>query len=125
MAALVLISIVDDDASVRESLGGLMRSVGFRVRAFASAEEFLESDQLRQTDCLILDVRMPGMGGLELQRRLVASGARIPVIFVTAHGGHDGGRRRALSAGAVEYLTKPFSDAALLKAVETGLHTTT
>ena len=81
-----LISVVDDDESVRESLSGLIRSVGFGVTVFASAEEFLNSNHLSDTNCLILDVRMPGMNGLELQRRLAASHRSIPVIFITAHG---------------------------------------
>ncbi len=121
MTTHALISVVDDDDSVRESLRGFMRSVGFRVRAFASAEEFLHSDHLPQTDCLILDVRMPGMSGLELQRRLVASGSTIPVVFITAHGSDEGGPPRALRAGAVAYLIKPFSEEALLNAVTAAL----
>ena len=120
MANPPLISVVDDDDSVRESLGGLIRSVGFAVKAFASAEEFLTSDRLPDTDCLILDVRMPGMNGLELQRRLAASHMSIPVIFITAHGDEEA-RVRALNGGAVEYLLKPFSEEALLKAIDTAL----
>src|SRR4029434_8938910 len=105
MANSPLISVVDDDDSVRESLRGLIRSVGFAAAVFASAEEFLNSDHLRNTDCLILDVRMPGMNGLELQRRLAASHMSIPVIFITAHGDEET-RVRALNGGAVEYLLK-------------------
>ena len=115
-----LISVVDDDDSVRESLSGLMRSVGFGVTVFASAEEFLNSSHLSDTNCLILDVRMPGMNGLELQRRLAASHRSIPVIFITAHGDEEA-RVRALNGGAVEYLLKPFSEEALLKAIDTAL----
>ena len=115
-----LISIVDDDDSVRESLSGLIRSVGFGVMVFASAEEFLNSNHLSDTNCLILDVRMPGMNGLELQRRLAASHRSIPVIFITAHGDEEA-RVRALNGGAVEYLLKPFSEEALLKAIDTAL----
>src|SRR5205807_8529420 len=85
MANLPLISVVDDDDSVRESLRGLIRSVGFAVQVFASAEEFLNSDHLRTTDCLILDVCMRGMNGLEHQRQLAATDRKIPVIFITAH----------------------------------------
>jgi FixJ family two-component response regulator len=120
MANSPLISVVDDDDSVRESLGGLIRSVGFAVKVFASAEEFLNSDHLRNTDCLILDVRMPGMNGLDLQRQLAASYCKIPVIFITAHGDEDV-RSRALNGGAVDYLLKPFSEEALLNAIDAAL----
>jgi FixJ family two-component response regulator len=122
MANSPLISVVDDDDSVRESLRGLIRSVGFAAAVFASAEEFLNSDHLRNTDCLILDVRMPGMNGLELQRRLAASHMSIPVIFITAHGDEEV-RSRALNGGAVDYLLKPFSEEALLNAINTALKT--
>jgi FixJ family two-component response regulator len=120
MANSPLISVVDDDDSVRESLGGLIRSVGFAVKVFASAEEFLNSDHLGNTDCLILDVRMPGMNGLDLQRQLAASYCKIPVIFITAHGDEDV-RSRALNGGAVDYLLKPFSEEALLNAIDAAL----
>ena len=120
MANLPLISVVDDDDSVRESLQGLIRSVGFAVKVFASAEEFLNSDHLRNTNCLILDVRMPGMNGLELQRQLAATDRKIPVIFITAHG-DDEVRSRALNGGAVDYLLKPFSEEALLNAIDAAL----
>ena len=120
MANLPLISVVDDDDSVRESLRGLIRSVGFAVKVFASAEEFLNSDHLRNTDCLILDVRMPGMNGLELQRQLAANDRKIPVIFITAHGDEEV-RSRALNGGAVDYLLKPFSEEALLNAIDAAL----
>jgi len=115
-----LIAVVDDDHSVRESLGGLFRSVGFAARGFASAADFLQSSDLPQTDCVILDVRMPGMTGLELQRVLIASHPDVPVIFMTAH---DDARTRsqALSGGAVDYLIKPFSEEALLDAVQVAL----
>jgi len=115
-----LVAVVDDDDSVRESLGGLFRSVGYAARGFASADAFLQSDDLAKTDCVILDVRMPGMSGLELQRRLVASHPDVPVIFMTAH---DDARARsqALSGGAVDYLIKPFSEEALLDAVRAAL----
>jgi FixJ family two-component response regulator len=112
-----LISVVDDDDSVRESLRALLRSVRFVVEVFASAEEFLSSERVRETNCLILDVRMPGMGGLELQRRLMASHPGVPVIFISAHGEEDL-RSRALKCGAVDYLLKPFSEEALLNAVQ-------
>jgi FixJ family two-component response regulator len=112
-----LISVVDDDGSMRESLRGLLRSVRFGVEVFASAEEFLGSDRVGETDCLILDVRMPGMSGLELQRRLASSHPGMPVIFVTAHGDEEL-RSRALKSGAVDFLFKPFSEEALLNAVQ-------
>jgi FixJ family two-component response regulator len=120
MSNLPLISVVDDDESVRESLSGLIRSVGFGVMVFASAEEFLSSNRLLDTDCLILDVRMPGMSGIDLQRQLAASHTSIPVIFITAHGDEEA-RVRALNGGAVDYLLKPFSEEALLKAIDTAL----
>jgi FixJ family two-component response regulator len=120
MANPPLISVVDDDESVRESLGGLIRSVGFGVRVFASAEEFLNSAHSSNTDCLILDVRMPGMNGLELQRQLMTSRCEIPVIFITAHGDEEA-RSRALRDGAVDFLRKPFSEDALLNAIRAAL----
>ena len=120
MGSLPVISVVDDDESIRQSLGGLMRSVGFGVKVFSSAEEFLNSGDPRNTGCLILDVRMPGMDGFELQRRLEASQYEIPVIFITAHGDEEL-RQRALLAGAVDYLLKPFTEEALLNAVQAAL----
>ena len=120
MSNLPLISVVDDDESVRESLSGLIRSVGFGVMVFASAEEFLASNRLLDADCLILDVRMPGMSGIDLQRQLAATHTSIPVIFITAHGDEEA-RVRALNGGAVDYLLKPFSEEALLKAIDTAL----
>jgi FixJ family two-component response regulator len=121
MANLSLISVVDDDSSVRESLRCLIRSVGFGVEVFASAEDFLKSDHLHDTRCLILDVRMPGMNGLELQRKLSASHREIPVIFITAHG--DGAARsQALKDGAVDYLFKPFREEALLHAIHAAMN---
>ena len=120
MSQVPLISVVDDDDSMRESLSGLIRSVGFKIMTFASAEEFLSWPQRADADCLILDVRMPGMNGLELQRRLVCDRTPIPVIFITAHG-DDETRAQALAAGAMEYLLKPFSEEALLKAIDTAI----
>jgi FixJ family two-component response regulator len=117
---LSIISVVDDDDSVRESLQCLIRSFGFAVEAFASAEEFLNSDHLRNTRCMILDVRMPGMSGLELGRWLVGSHREIPVIFITAHG-DEARRAQALKNGAVDYLFKPFSEEVLLNAIHTAL----
>jgi FixJ family two-component response regulator len=115
-----MISIVDDNDSVRESLQRLMRSVGFPVNVFASAEEFLNSDHLRNTDCLILDVRLPGMDGLELQRHLTTSHSEIPIIFITSYE-DDEVRARALNAGAVHYFLKPFNDQDLLDAIDAAL----
>jgi FixJ family two-component response regulator len=120
VAKLPVISIVDDDESVREALQGLMRSVGFSVNGFASAEEFLNSDRLRNTDCLILDVRLPGMNGLELQRQLANSHSEIPIIFITSYE-DDEVRARALNTGAVDYLLKPFNDEDLLDAIGAAL----
>jgi FixJ family two-component response regulator len=116
-----LITIVDDDESVREALQSLIKSVGLRAEVFTSAEDFLASSRWRETACLILDVRMPGMGGLELQRRLTESNYHIPVIFITAHGDEEM-RRRALAADAVEFLSKPFCEDALLNAVRAALN---
>ena len=115
-----LVAIVDDDSSMRDALGGLLKAVGYPARAFASAEEFLKSGQQRQTSCLIADIRMPGMSGLELQAQLNAERCRIPIIFITAHG--DAKMRiQALRAGAVEFLSKPFDDNALLESVRAAL----
>ena len=115
-----MISIVDDNDSVRESLQRLMRCVGFAVNVFASAEEFLDSDRLRNTDCLILDVRLPGMDGLELQRHLAASHSEIPIIFITSYE-DDEVRARALNGGAVAYFLKPFNDDDLLISIDAAL----
>jgi FixJ family two-component response regulator len=116
-----LISVVDDDESVRESLQSLLRSVGFAVKVFASAQEFLESNHRGDINCLILDVRMPGMSGIELHRHLVANHCEIPSIFITAHASDEEARSQALRGGAVDYLIKPFSEDALLNAVRTAL----
>jgi FixJ family two-component response regulator len=115
-----LISIVDDDASLRNSLANLIRSVGFRTQAFASAEAFLSSSQARETACLILDVRMAGMNGLDLQRHLAAADWRIPIIFITSHADDDA-RARALEAGAVGFLYKPCREEELFGAMEAAL----
>jgi FixJ family two-component response regulator len=117
-----LISVVDDDDSVRESLDGLLRSIGFTVKTFASAEEFLKSNHLRETGCLILDVRMPGMNGIELHRHLIANNFGMPVIFITAHGSDMEVRARALNNGALAYLDKPLSEEAVLNAVHKALN---
>lgn len=121
MGAPPLISVVDDDESVRESLHGLIRSVGFAVQVFASAEEFMNSDHFSKTACLILDVRMPGMRGPELQRWLAARHHDIPIVFITAHGDDQEARGRALKDGAVAYLMKPLSEEAVLEAVHKAL----
>jgi FixJ family two-component response regulator len=115
-----LIAIVDDDDLMRKALQGLLKSVGLPARAFASAEEFLQSGQQRQTACLIADIRMPGMSGLELQAKLNAERCRIPTIFITAHGDVKM-RMQALRAGAVEFLSKPFDDEVLLENVRVAL----
>jgi FixJ family two-component response regulator len=120
MSRVPLIAIVDDDDALRNSLDNLLRSVGFRVHGFASAEAFLRSDQARETACLILDVRMPGMNGLELQRQMVAANWQIPIIFITGHA-DDEARARALEAGAVAFLSKPCREDDLLHAIDAAL----
>lgn len=115
-----LVAIVDDDAAVRVALEGLLRSAGLSARTFASAEEFIGSGQQFQTACLIADIRMPGMSGLELQAKLNAEHCRIPIVFITAHGDAQM-RMQALRAGAVEFLAKPFNDEALLEIVRLAL----
>jgi FixJ family two-component response regulator len=115
------ISIVDDDASVREALKGLMRSVGRDVDAFGSAEEFLTSGKLPETACLILDIRLPGMNGFELQERLKQEARPIPVIFVSGHA-DEAARKKALAAGAIDLLTKPVRRGPLFNAIELALN---
>jgi FixJ family two-component response regulator len=115
-----LIAIVDDDDSVRAAVQGLLKAVGLPAQAFASAEGFLESGKQDETACLIADIRMPGMSGLELQAKLNAERRRIPIIFITAHGDAKM-RMQALRAGAVEFLAKPFDDKALLDSVRAAL----
>lgn len=115
-----VISVVDDDESVRQALAGLLRSAGLQVATFASAQEFLGSRHLRTAACLILDLQMPGMGGLELQQRLAEAGHRIPIVVLTAHGDEDA-RAKALAGGAVAFMAKPFDGEALLGAVEVAL----
>jgi FixJ family two-component response regulator len=115
-----IVMIVDDDDSIRKAVRRLMKSFGLAVETFASAEEFLGSDRLEKTSCLILDVQMPGMDGLELQERLVASSHTIPIVFITAF--NDGrARAQALQAGAVGYLIKPFADQELLNCIHAAL----
>ena len=118
-----LVSVVDDDESVRESLPDLLREFGFTARSFSSAEEFLASEYVGQTNCLILDVGMPGMSGPELQRELKLRGQHIPIVFITANR-DEAVRPRVLAQGAVACLFKPFSDTALLEALNTALQVT-
>jgi FixJ family two-component response regulator len=111
-----LVSVVDDDESVRESLPDLLREFGFAASAFSSAKEFLSSDRIGQTKCLILDVAMPDMTGLELQQELRRRGQLIPIVFITGQRDEDL-RNQALQQGAMNFLHKPFSDTALLEAL--------
>jgi len=115
-----LVAIVDDDDSMRSALQGLLRSAELSAQSFASAEEFLNSGQQQQVACLIADIRMPGMSGLELQAKLNAERCRIPIIFITAHG-DEKMRLMALRAGAVEFMAKPFNDEVLLESVRAAL----
>jgi FixJ family two-component response regulator len=115
-----LVAIVDDDQSIQSALKDLMESAGLLARRFGSAEEFLESEERKETACLIADIRMPGMSGLELQAKLKAEGSRIPIIFITAHGDAKM-KMQAMKAGAVEFLSKPFDDEVLLEKVRAAL----
>ena len=116
-----LVALVDDDRSVQSALKDLMESAGLSARCFGSAEEFLESEQRKQTACLVADIRMPGMSGLELQAKLKAEGSRIPIIFITAHGDAKM-KMQAMKAGAVECLFKPIDDEVLLENVRAALN---
>ena len=120
MPSVPLIAIVDDDDALRNSLDNLLRSVGFRVYGLASAEAFLQAQPAPETACLLLDVRLPGMNGLALQRQLVAAHGSLPIVFVTAYADDDV-RARALAAGAVAVLSKPFREEELLAAIEAAL----
>lgn len=115
-----LIAVVDDDELLRKALQRLLQAAGLDVASFGSAEDFLKSDQLRSAGCLIADIRMPGMSGLELQARLKAEHCPIPTIFITAHG-DEKMRLQAMQGGAVEFLTKPFDDGILLERVRMAL----
>ena len=115
-----LVAVVDDDVSVRESLPDLLRELGFAAHAFSSAEEFLTSECIDETRCLILDIAMPGMTGPDLQRELKLRRKEIPIVFITAHR-DETVRPRVLEQGAVECLFKPFSDTALLNALNAAL----
>ena len=117
-----LVSVVDDDESAREALPDLLREFGFAAKAFSSAEEFLASDSVGQTKCLLLDVAMPGMSGPDLQHELKLRRQRIPIIFITAQGSETV-RRHLLSQGAVECLFKPFTESVLLETLNTALRT--
>src|SRR6516164_10905247 len=114
-----LVSVIDDDEAVRESLQSLLKSIGYRVNTFAAAEEFLQLDDTGDTDCLILDVRLGGMSGPDLQRELIARSRTVPIVFITAHG-DEMTRARVMADGAVECLVKPFSEEVLLAAVNAG-----
>ena len=116
----VVISIVDDDESVRKALQRLIKSVGLKVEAFASAEDFLSRAKPHEAACLVLDLQLPGMNGLELQAELRAANCRIPIVFISAHG--DGqARAQALAAGAIDFLQKPFGEKALFGARDSAL----
>ena len=116
-----LVSVVDDDISVRRSLDRLMRSAGHEVNVFASAEEFLNSTHPRKADCLILDIRLPGISGIDLHRHLLARSYNVPVIFITAHGSDEDARSEAASDWTVAYLIKPLDGDDLLDAVDAAL----
>jgi FixJ family two-component response regulator len=117
-----LVAVVDDDESVREALPDLLRELGHESEAFASAEAYLQSDLLDRTGCLLLDLAMPGMSGIDLKRELDRRGKKIPIIFITAHG-DELVRQRLRERGAVECLLKPFTDTALQEALNTALNT--
>jgi FixJ family two-component response regulator len=120
LTAAPLISVVDDDAFVREATADFLTSLGYQACTFASAEQFLASDRLKDTSCVITDLRMPGLSGLDLQSRLFAAGHKTPVIFITAYP-KEQDRSRALNAGAVAFLNKPFEEAALISSLELAL----
>jgi FixJ family two-component response regulator len=115
-----IISIVDDDESVREATNALVRSLGYAAATFSSAEEFLSSDRVRATSCVIADVQMPGLSGIDLQHRLLGEGVQVPIIFVTAFP-DERTRQRALDAGAIDFLSKPWSDEQLISCLDTAL----
>jgi FixJ family two-component response regulator len=115
-----IVMIVDDDESVRKAARRLIKSYGFAVETFASAEDFLTSGRLDETACLVLDVQMPGLNGLELQDRLIAGGHQVPIIFITAFS-DENAQAQALKAGALRYLIKPFEEADLLNAINLAL----
>jgi FixJ family two-component response regulator len=114
------ISIVDDDESIRIAIQSLLESTGFKASVFASAEDFLSSNHLQDADCMIVDVSMPGMSGLDLQSEINAGYRRVPIIFITAHDNQDA-RAKALKAGAIAFLNKPFSEESLLTGIRSAL----
>jgi len=116
-----VIAVVDDDLSVREALENLISSVGYEVKLFASAEAFLDSDARANTDCAVLDLRLPGISGIELQRKLATNGQSIPSIIITAQG-DDQARAEAEAAGAVAFINKPFKEETLLAAIDSALN---
>jgi FixJ family two-component response regulator len=116
----VVISVVDDDESLRNAIKRLIESVGMSVEDFASAEDFLDSGRARDSSCLILDMQLPGMSGLELHNQLADSNSPVPIIFISAHG-DDPARTQALEAGAIDFLQKPFSEMALFNAIDSSL----
>jgi len=118
---VTLVSIVDDDESVRDSMKSLVRSFGYRVETFGSAAEFLESSQVENTDCLVTDVQMPGLSGVELQNRLLSDGYHMPTIFISAFPNSQI-EGRVLQSGAIAYLRKPFNDHELLEHLETAVN---
>jgi FixJ family two-component response regulator len=120
LAKLRVISIIDDDPSVREATKSLVRSLGYSAEVFSSAEEYLESDRMRNSSCLITDLHMPGMSGADLQDHLIAEGLRIPIIFVTAYF-EEGVRARVMDAGAYGFLRKPFADENLIECLDKAL----
>jgi FixJ family two-component response regulator len=120
MRSTRLITIVDDDESIREATRGFVRSLGYEAATFASAEEFLQSGSVDDTFCLITDVQMPGLSGIELKRHLIQQGVDMPTIFITAFP-EEGTRTRAMASGAVGYLGKPFSMESLVKCLDTAL----
>jgi FixJ family two-component response regulator len=115
-----LISVVDDDQSVREALENLISAVGFEVKLFASAEAFLDSDMPVKTDCAVLDLLLPGISGIELQRKLAADGQSIPAIIITANGSEKA-QAEAFAGGAIAFIKKPFKEEVLLKAIDSAL----
>jgi len=118
-----LISVVDDDESVRDAIQNVLRSAGLRAETFASAEDFLDTGHLEDSDCVVLDIRMPGMSGLQLQRRLADDGYAVPTIFVTAYA-DEAARHQAIEAGASAFLRKPFDPDGLLRSVRSVLSRT-
>jgi FixJ family two-component response regulator len=115
-----VISIIDDDAFVRDAIGDLIRSLGYQAATYSSAQDFLKSDTLAETNCVITDLQMPGLSGLDLQRHLISEGFRTPIIFVTAFP-KDNARATALNSGAVAFLSKPFEESKLIQSIELAL----